>query len=142
MKYEVRLPSGVRVTAESVNGDVEVRGVDTPSAAATVNGNIDFDGVGAISFETVNGDVRARFTSSSLDGGLSVETVNGSVELTFPAGLNADVRGEMVSGSVDSDFPITIEGKWGPKEFSGRLGSGGPRITIETVNGRIKLIKS
>jgi DUF4097 and DUF4098 domain-containing protein YvlB len=142
MKYEVRLPSGVRVEAESVNGNVDIRGVDTPASAETVNGDIDFDGVGASSFETVNGEIRARFTSNQLDGGLSIETVNGSIELSFPAGLNADIEGEMLNGSVDSDFPLTIEGKWGPKEFTGRIGNGGPRISIETVNGSIKLKKS
>ena len=72
---------------------------------------------------------------------MDVQTVNGSVELTFPAGLNANVSGELVSGSISSDFPITVEKGFGPKSFSGRIGTGGRRLKIETVNGAIRLVK-
>lgn len=142
MDYRVRVPAGARLEVDNVNGKAILRGLDTPASVATVNGDIDFDGIGAHTLETVNGSISARFTGRQLDGGLTIETVNGRVELTFPSGLNADISGETVSGSVTSDFPITIEGKWGPKEFSGRIGNGGPRISIETVNGSVKLIKS
>ena len=142
MDYQVRVPAGARLEVDNVNGNATLRGLGTPASVATVNGNIDFDGVGAHTLETVNGNISARFGGGQLDGGLTIETVNGRVELTFPAGLNADIHGETVNGSVTSDFPITIEGKWGPKDFSGRIGSGGPRISIETVNGSVKLTKS
>jgi DUF4097 and DUF4098 domain-containing protein YvlB len=142
MQYEVRVPAGARLEVANVNGGVTVRGLDTPAAITTVNGDIDFVGAGAHTLETVNGGVRARFTGRQLDGGVTIETVNGTVELTLPAGLNADIAGETVSGSIKSDFPLTIEGKWGPKEFTGRIGNGGPRISIELVNGSVTLIKS
>jgi DUF4097 and DUF4098 domain-containing protein YvlB len=142
MHYEVRVPTGARLEVDNVNGMVTIRGVDTPADIATVNGDIDFDGIGAHTLETVNGSIKARFTGRQLDGGLTIETVNGRIELTFPKGLNADIHGETVNGSVSSDFPITIEGKWRPKDFTGRIGNGGPRISIETVNGSVKLIES
>lgn len=36
---------------------------------------------------------------------------------------------------------MTIEGKFGPKSFSGRIGKGGRKLAVETVNGGITLKK-
>ena len=141
MHYVVRVPIGARLTVDDVNGDVTVTGADADSRINTVNGDIRFDGVGASELETVNGKVIATFASASWEGTMSVQTVNGVVDLTFPAGLSAEVSGETVNGSISSDFPITIEKGFGPKSFNGRIGSGGRRLKIETVNGAIALRK-
>ena len=61
--------------------------------------------------------------------------------LTFPANFDAELSGETVNGGVSSDFPVTIEGKWGPKSFTGQIGRGGRRLSVETVNGGITLKK-
>ncbi len=143
MSYEVRVPSGVALEVESVNGNVSVRGVDTPASVETVNGTIDFDGAGAHNLETVNGRVTASFTRADWTGTVSIETVNGAVSLTLPSNLSAELRGETVNGAIDvGDFQVTVSGRWGPKEFRGTVGGGGSRvISIETVNGSITLKK-
>ncbi len=141
MNYWVRIPPGARLTIENVNGNVTVTGADVDSRIETVNGDVHFDGVGALSLNTVNGNVFGTFSRATWEGRMEVETVNGSIELTFPADLSADISGETVNGDVDSRFPITIEGKWGPKSFTGRIGSGGRRLNLSTVNGGIKLLK-
>lgn len=140
MNYVVRVPAGVTVNVETVNGGVVLRGLDTPASVATVNGGIDFDAAGAHRLETVNGAIRARLTRADWNGSLEIETVNGMVDLTLPASFAADVSGETVNGGVTSDFPITIEGRWGPKSFRGSINGGGSRtLSIETVNGAIRL---
>lgn len=141
MHYVVQVPAGVRLEVDNVNGSVSVTGADVDSRIETVNGDVNFDGAGAQSLETVNGRIVAGFTNPSWEGTLHISTVNGSVELTFPAALSADVRGETVNGGIQSDFPITIEKGFGPKSFEGRIGSGGRRLNIETVNGGITLRK-
>jgi DUF4097 and DUF4098 domain-containing protein YvlB len=141
MRYVVHVPAGARLVVDDVNGSVTVTGADADSKINTVNGDIRFDGIGASTLETVNGRVIGAFTGAAWDGTMSVETVNGSVDLTFPADLSAEVSGEMVNGSVTSAFPITIEKGWGPKSFNGRIGAGGRKLTIETVNGTISLKK-
>lgn len=141
MRYTVRVPAGARLTVDDVNGNVTVTGADADSKINTVNGDISFDGIGASTLETVNGKVIGSFSGAAWDGTMSVETVNGSVELTFPADLSADISGEMVNGSVSSVFPITIDKGWGPKSFNGRIGAGGRKLKIETVNGAITLKK-
>jgi Putative adhesin len=141
MHYAVRVPAGVRLVVANVNGDVSVTGADVESKIETVNGDVNFDGIGASSLETVNGKIVGTFSRAAWEGSLHISTVNGSVDLTFPADLSADVRGETVNGGIQSVFPITIEKGWGPKSFEGRIGNGGRRLNIETVNGGITLRK-
>jgi DUF4097 and DUF4098 domain-containing protein YvlB len=140
MNYVVRVPAGVTIDVETVNGNVVLRGLDTPASVETVNGNIEFEAVGAHRLETVNGRIMARLTGAGWSGSLDIETVNGTVDLTLPANFAANVSGETVNGGVSSDFPITIEGRWGPKSFRGTINGGGSRcLTLETVNGAIRL---
>lgn len=143
MAYVVRVPAGVAAEISSVNGNVTVRGVDTPASIETVNGGIEFDGAGAHHLETVNGKIRASFDRADWTGTLDLSTVNGGVELTLPADFAAELRGETVNGGIDvGDFKVTVSGRWGPKEFRGTIGGGGNRvINIETVNGGITLRK-
>ncbi|MES2306689.1 MAG: hypothetical protein V4558_14355 [Gemmatimonadota bacterium] len=142
MQYEVRVPAGVRLNVETVNGGIVITGVESEVRAETVNGSLEFDGANATSLSTVNGQVRATFSRANWEGTLNVETVNGGVDLTFPANFAAEISGETVNGGVTTAFPITIEGKWGPKSFRGTIGSGGGRsLKIETVNGGITLRK-
>jgi len=141
MHYTVRVPGGVELVVDDVIGNVTASGTDTDVKLETVTGDISFDGSGATSLETVNGKIVARFSRADWEGSMSVNTVNGSLELTFPASLSADVKGETVNGSIESDFPITVEKGFGPKSFSGRIGSGGRRLSLETVNGSITLRK-
>ena len=139
MHYVVRVPAGARLVVSNVNGNVSVTGADADSQIETVNGDVNFDGIGASSLETVNGRIIGTFSRASWEGTLKISTVNGSVDLTFPADLSADIRGETVNGGIESAFPITVEKGFGPKSFEGRIGSGGRRLSIETVNGAITL---
>ena len=141
MHYIVRVPAGAKLNVDDVNGNVTVTGADADSKIETVNGDVIFDGVGASSLQTVNGKIVATFSGATWQGTMSVQTVNGSVELTFPADLSADVSGETVSGNINSSFPITIDQGFGPKSFKGRIGAGGRKLKIETVNGGIVLRK-
>lgn len=142
MHYVVRVPAGARLSVDDVNGNVTVTGTDGDAKLETVNGDVRFDGAGATSLETVNGKIIATFSRATWEGTLSIQTVNGSVDLTFPGDLSAEISGETVNGGVSSSaFPITIDKGWGPKSFRGRIGSGGRRLKIETVNGEIILRK-
>lgn len=138
--YEVRAPAGVKLEVDNVNGGVVLRGLDTPATVETVNGGIAFDGVGAHRLSTVNGRITGRFTSSSWSGDLDLSTVNGAIDLTLPADFGAEIRGQTVNGGIDfGEFPVTMKGKWGPRTFTGTIGSGGRRVNIETVNGSVRL---
>lgn len=141
MAYEVRVPAGVRLDGNTVNGGITVRNLDTPARISTVNGGITFDGVGAHELQTVNGGIKAAFSRTNWSGTATLHTVNGGITLTLPADASLTLAGTTVNGGVTSDFPITMQGKWGPRKFRGTIGNGGRELEVETVNGGITIRK-
>lgn len=141
--FAVRVPRGVHVDASTVNGGVDVDGVRGDARVSTVNGSIEVSASGTVAAKSVNGSIEARGGTASWSGTLDFKTVNGSITLVLPEGVNADVSGKTVNGSFTSDFGIRIEAgePWGPKRFSGTIGSGGGDLRLETVNGAIALRK-
>ena len=119
---------------ESVAGDVK---------ASTVNGSLTVKGLAAdVDLETVNGSVRAEF--SALDEGqrVNAEAVNGKIVLMLPANASADVRAETVNGSIDADdFGLKAEKGFVGRDLAGSIGSGGARVSADTVNGSISIKK-
>ncbi len=140
--YHVHLAAGVELDAGTVNGSVKATGVDAAKGLHTVNGDVDYSGAPPASIGSVNGAVTATLTQGTWDGRMTVETVNGSIDLTFPSDLSASLSGSSVNGGVSSDFPVTIQGKWGPRSFSGKIGNGTAELHVTTVNGSIGLHKS
>jgi len=59
-----------------------------------------------------------------------------------PADLNADIEAGTVNGGIETDFPITVRGRFMNRRMSGRVGSGGRTLEMETVNGSIRLRKT
>lgn len=141
VEFRVAVPSGVNFVGRTVNGDVLARDIDSNGAGYTVNGDVGISCNGVGRAKTVNGSVEVAMYSVESDESLAFETVNGSVSLTLPANANADLRAGVLNGEIDSEFPLTVKGKWGPKQASATLGSGGLGLELKTVNGDIKLTK-
>jgi hypothetical protein len=142
VEFIVRLPHGVRVTATSVNGAIEINGAESEVVARTVNGDI--------RARTTGGPVSARTTNGSLDisagtlggGPLEYATTNGAIAVTVPPDLNADVELRTVNGGITTDFPLTIEGRFNNRRVRGTIGKGGPLLRLSTTNGSIRLRKA
>ena len=140
VEFTVRVPAGVEFVGRSVNGDVTADGLRSDVSAGTVNGDIEISTSGTAEASTVNGNVRATL-GSTLTADLEFSTVNGQITLELPSGVGADVHAGTVNGSIETDFPLTVMGRWGPREMSGTIGGGGPTLSLETVNGSIRLIE-
>jgi len=160
--YTVQLPEGVRLEdVGTVNGGVNLTGPFSTAAASTTNGNIRVENAsGDLKFETTNGDVEAvnvvgqvdaeatngsiTLNLSALKGDVRAETTNGSITLKLSSGaeINGYLEAETTNGSVNLDFPITLQGLEKSKHhLRGQIGTGGPRLSLETVNGSIHLKK-
>ncbi len=127
--------------AQTVNGAVEIDGARGALAARTVNGSIRTQNIqGSLRASTTNGSVRASF-STSPSGEVELNTTNGSLRLTLPAQTHAHVSARTVNGSITTDFPLLVQGKIG-KKIEGKLGDGGPPMTLSTVNGSIRISKA
>jgi hypothetical protein len=137
--FTVRVPRGVAFDGNNVNGGVEVISLDGKVDAHTVNGGVHIETAGGeATATTVNGGVRAVVRGSGT-APLHFETVNGAIDLTLPADLGADLEAQTVNGTIDSDFPVSVTGRISPRRLTGRIGSGGRRLDLETVNGSIRL---
>jgi len=142
VEFRVQLPPNVRVGAHTVNGDVRVDGAGSEVEAESVNGSVEVSSSGGpVNAETVNGSVRASMGHFALNTDLKFSSVNGSVVAEFADDVNAEVELSTVNGRFLTDFPVTISGRIDPKHLRAKIGNGGPRIQMETVNGNVELRK-
>jgi hypothetical protein len=140
LNYVVKLPAGVKLTVNTVDGDVDAQGIDAPASIRSVDGDIRYSGVAPSNLNTVDGDVHATITSSAWSADMVVQTVDGSIDISLPADVAVAVKGSTVDGSFSSDFPMTIREKWGPRSFEGTIGSGGTRsLRLSSVDGDVTL---
>ena len=133
--YRVSVPRGARVRVSNVNGRVEVDGVWGAVKASTVNGSVDVTGAGGeVEASAVNGGVGVTMARVDPAGRSELSTTNGSVRLTLPRETSADVEAHTVNGSVGCDFDLADVRK-SRRKLEGRIGSGGARFELGTVNG-------
>ena len=137
--FRVKVPAGVTFDANTVNGGITARALSGRVRAHTVNGECEIETSASGEATTVNGGVHATLGRVSADERLEFETVNGNITVSLPEGVGANVEGGTVNGAIRTDFPATIEGKWGPKSLRGTVGKGGARLKLNTVNGSIAL---
>ena len=161
VRFFVKVPAGVRLSAGTVNGEMRVRDLTSDVRAATVNGRVEVRNVGGevkattvngavavttrggpVNASTVNGDIDVSMGSAPRDGDMSFHTVNGSVIVQTPSGLDADVSLDTMHGSISSDYPVQLSGKFGPRHAEGTVGRGGRSIKLRTLNGSVELRKA
>ncbi|HEU4414254.1 MAG TPA: hypothetical protein VFT65_05680 [Candidatus Angelobacter sp.] len=156
MDFQLQVPRNIEVTLKTVNsGFVHVRGVTGNFSVHNVNGAIEMQDVaGSGIAKTVNGGVKVGFRENPRDKS-DFGTINGNVELSFVHGLSADFRFKTMNGNVYSDFDMTslpaepahAEQRGGKFIFrsdrftGGRIGSGGPEITAQNLNGDIRVLE-
>ncbi len=152
-KWQVTLPAGVDLEVRNVNGGpVEVTGVSGAVDAKNVNGELHLSGlIGRVEAATVNGDLTADFARAPSEAS-SFRTVNGEVRVGLPQGSGAELGFQTLNGEIYTDFDVvalarpvepTADRGGGrhryrlEKNTVVRIGSGGPRIDCQTLNGDI-----
>jgi hypothetical protein len=77
---------------------------------------------------------------AEVTGDSRMVTVNGGIRVTVAPGLNAELEARVVNGgvSVQEGFPLSGEER-DRQRVAGRLGSGGPRLIVETTNGGVRV---
>ena len=140
VRYRLMVPANVRLDkVDSVNSDIKVTGVRGSVNLDTVNGSITATGIASDArLDSVNGSLNAEF--ASLDGvhQVKLDSVNGRASVTLPKGASARIDADSVNGSVNIDQQVKL-GKVRRHSLTGQIGSGGPDISLETVNGSISV---
>jgi len=141
VEYTLTVPRGARLDRiELVNGGLDVADMTGPVRASCVNGKLSArDLQGEARLSTVNNRVEATFTRLP-SSRIALKSVNGSLELTIPSDANAEVTAKTVNGGIDNDFGLRVHhGKYVGHDLRGQIGSGGPEIELDNVNGTIDI---
>lgn len=139
VNYKVRLPRSANVELSGTNGEVDVTGVEGRFEAQVTNGRVEARGLGGDTVVTsTNGAV--HLTMAKLGrGGVTCESVNGAITVTLPSGAGADLTVRVTNGSIQHDgLDLTVI-EDSRRRLDGSIGAGGPKVRLETTNGRIRV---
>lgn len=148
--------------AKSISGKITLDGSHGASELKTISGWIKItDHVGSLEGETISGDlsflkisesqnVKAKSVSGDIifSGTLLPQTVmsmsshSGEVVLELPDQTAFDLITKTFSGSIRCDFPITKSGEVSPRRMNGRVGDGGPSLSLSSFSGDITIKKA
>ena len=126
------------VTAETVRGDISIKGGTSVVTAKSVEGEIILEGVrGKVNANSINQGV----TVNGASGELSVETVNGPITLTNIESSNVDVSS--VNGNLKYDGNTAPNGRYRFTTHNGNISVGVPEngsaaFIVRTYNGSVR----
>lgn len=155
--FELKVPVKTDISLKTINGgDIDVKAIEGSYAVENINGEVEMRSIrGAGKASTVNGSVRVTFSGNPASP-CSFTTINGEVDVRFQGGLSADLRLKTLNGEVFTDFNVTglppkpVASETGRKKkiyrsgdsFFVRVGSGGPELTFNTLNGNIYIVRN
>ncbi|MBI4478227.1 MAG: DUF4097 family beta strand repeat protein [Acidobacteria bacterium] len=139
VRYHVRAPKTVKLDVETTNGAIQLVGMRAEVQAETVNGGVTArDLGGALKASTVNGPLQIALADVPAD--ISLETTNGGIRLTLPENAKADISANVTNGGISlSGLDQADVREKTRRRLEARLNGGGPRITLETTNGGIRI---
>lgn len=136
----LKLPRRIALSVGDVAGRLSVGAVDGDLTVSDIAGRVT---IGA-----VNGSPRISDIAGSLDlavgelgaNGLHVSDIAGRVEIRLTGVSGAEVDISDISGSIDVDVPaVTTVGKIDREHFRGRIGAGGPSISVSDIAGSVRV---
>ncbi|HJQ67564.1 MAG TPA: DUF4097 family beta strand repeat-containing protein [Blastocatellia bacterium] len=156
--YEIKLPRNVKlVQINSATADVELSGLNSEVVVKAGTGSVELTGIngridikagtgdvtisnakGEMSIECGTGDISTAF-SGEIRGPVRINAGQGDVDLQFGSGVNADFEASTTNGDIDFDgaFDISVRETRPGKQATGRIGSGGPRVSVTATAGDI-----
>jgi DUF4097 and DUF4098 domain-containing protein YvlB len=139
VKYHVKAPAGVSVRLQTTNGEISVAQMTGAVTAEVTNGSVRGRELGgAVEASTTNGTVRLDVTAIAA-GGIRAETVNGSIDVSMPATAKADVDASCLNGRISIDGMKLDGPEPTRRHLTGRLNGGGPKVSLDTTNGRVQI---
>jgi hypothetical protein len=141
VEYTLTVPRTARLDEiKLINGGLDLSGGSGEVHASCINGQLNArDLAGPAHLSTINGKLDARFSQLS-HSGVELNSVNGSVDLTIPSDAKAEIDAETVSGGIGNDFGLHVNHhQFVGHDLRGELGTGGPRIKLANVNGKIEI---
>jgi len=133
----MRLDDDFSVDRDSLNAN-QLLG---PVLLKTSDKNITLDRVqGAVDITDRNGSVEV--TNAAPLEPISIQNQKGSIDLGLPGGVGFDLNAQTRNGDMENDFGLTPEGSDESHTLHGRVGSGGPMVTLATTDGDVTVRRS
>jgi DUF4097 and DUF4098 domain-containing protein YvlB len=145
IKWMIRVPNGVAVDLRTVNGGVRMSALQGDIRARSTNGGIVGSRLAASSLDAsvTNGGVEIELASAPSSGTFDLESVNGGVTLSLPSDSKADIVARCVNGGISvTGLDVVVMGEQTRRRLDGKLNGGGARVSMETVNGGVKIERS
>lgn len=139
--YTLTVPRTARLDEiKLINGSLDVAGVGGEVRASCINGRLNARNLaGRARLGTINGQLNAQFDQLA-GNSIELSSVNGSLALTIPSDAKAEIEASTISGGIDNDFGLHVDRhQLVGHKLRGELGSGGTRIQLNNVNGRIDI---
>jgi len=140
VEYRVKVPAGAEVKFTTVNGGIEITGLQGRITAETTNGGVTTRDVGGqLAASTVNGGLDID-VSRITEGGVKLDFVNGGLKMRMPRDARATISASISNGGISAgDLPIQTTGENNRRRLEGSMNGGGGRVTIGGTNGGITL---
>lgn len=142
VEYTLTVPRKVVLESiELVNGSIDIDGVEGNVKASSINGKLVARGLaGEARLSTINGPLQATFTQLDESKPIDLGSINGPLTLIIPSNANATIRANTVHGGISTDFGLKVKhGEYVGHSMDGQIGTGGPRIKLDNVNGAIRI---
>jgi DUF4097 and DUF4098 domain-containing protein YvlB len=154
-RFELSVPTGVRLVASTWSGSLAVRGVHGDVEAHAQSGDIDVSDAGDnLEVETLSGDitvdgVRGTANIHSLSGDVTLNRARGDVEVETVSGeiglkdvVSKQIRAHSTSGDLDFAGTIVSAGRYEFNTHSGEIRlvlppNVGAQLTLSTFSGEI-----
>lgn len=146
-KVEART-SGGSIRVGNTDGPVEVRTSGGSITLARIRGSVTArtsgggitieDATGSVDASTSGGSIKARL-SGQMVADSKLSTSGGGITVSMGPNVAADLDARASGGGVSSDLPITIQGTMDDDELRGKINGGGPKLTLRTSGGGIRV---
>nr|MBN2278192.1 DUF4097 family beta strand repeat protein [candidate division Zixibacteria bacterium] len=143
---ELQTTSGDKVGTD-IKGSLKIIGTSGKTRLSKINGDIGIKSTsgevnaeqeyGSFHIETGSGNITVK-TELLSENEYFFETGSGRVNLLVPEFASGSVNMETESGEIKVDLPLTIRNQ-SEKKLIGNFGMSGPKITILTATGDIRL---
>ncbi|MFD3927476.1 DUF4097 domain-containing protein [Streptomyces sp. NPDC058614] len=138
----VRIAGQVRV--DTVSGNLEAQAVTGDLRFNSVSGDLTVvEGSGSsVRAESVSGSMIVDLDTTGFPTDVQLSNVSGEIAIRLPHPADAVVEANTTSGKVSNAFEdLRVNGQWGAKKITGRLGAGNGKLKAMTVSGSIALLR-
>jgi hypothetical protein len=138
VEYHVKVPSAADVKFATVNGGIDLHGLNGRIQAQTTNGGVRGSEIGGpIVASTTNGGVDVDLTRVA--GDVKLECTNGGIKVQMPSDSRATISASLSNGTIGVSGLSLETTESSRRRLEARLNGGGPKVELEGTNGGISL---